>query len=87
MLLYTAREDSYLLLLGITMGKVSLPLLFLSFFCQNILYLTKSSLRGAFRGYCCAVMATKLNSLFQVFTKYQDCHKWFAVMVLIVLFS
>lgn len=56
------------------------------FSCQDILFLAKSSLRGAFRGYCCAVMATILNSLFQAFTKYQDiCYKWFAMMVWIFM--
>lgn len=32
----------------------------------------KVRLCGAFRGFRCAALATKLNSLFQVFPKYQD---------------
>lgn len=64
MLLYTAEEDSHIWFEGVK--GVPFPL-----------HLAESSRHRAFRG-CCAVMATKLNSLFQAFPKDQDLrYKWF----------
>lgn len=81
MLLYTAKKDSHIFLLRHHNVK-GVPFFFaLEFSCQRIVYLAKSSLCETLRGYCCAVMVTKLNSLFQAFTKYQDlCYKWFAMI-------
>ena len=56
------------------------PTSFTSFYfdCQN------TSLCGALRGCCCAVMANRLNSLFRVDDKRPGvCGKWFKITVLI----
>lgn len=88
---YTDKEDSHLFIIrhyNIEHKKSPISFSFLfEFSCQNIVYFVIYTLRGAFRGNRCAVMANKFNSLFKFALNVRVCYKWLAIILIFFFIS